>query len=169
MLIRDEQADEAEAIDRLTSDAFRTVPYSQGTEAAIIRALRRRGRLSLSLVAVDEDGLAGHVAFSPIAIDGVEDGWFGLGPISVRPDRQRQGIGRALITAGLDRLRSAGALGCALIGNAAVYAGSGFTSGGPLVYEGLDPAFVNWIVLNGASRSGALTFDEAFAATNEAG
>ena len=164
MLIRQERPDEWEAIDALTTEAFRTMPYSQGTEAAIIRALRHRGRLTLSLVALEEDGLVGHVAFSPATIDGAEAGWFALGPISVRPDRQRMGIGRALIAAGLDHLRAADAAGCLLVGSPDVYAGSGFRSEGRLTYPGLDSALVQWIAFTGALPKGEVGFDPAFAA-----
>ena len=97
MEIRDERPGDEDAIHALTAEAFRPMPYSSGTEPAIIRALRASGALTLSLVAVEDGAIVGHVAFSPVAIDGQDEGWFGLGPISVSADRQRQGIGRALI------------------------------------------------------------------------
>ena len=55
MEIRDERPGDEDAIHALTAEAFRPMPYSSGTEPAIIRALRASGALTLSLVAV-EDG-----------------------------------------------------------------------------------------------------------------
>ena len=72
----------------------------------LYRLLRAAGALTLSLVAVDgADGLVGHVAFSPVTIAGRAGRWYGLGPISVRPSRQRSGIGARLMDEGLARLR----------------------------------------------------------------
>ena len=87
VLIRPERPDDVDAIDRLTVDAFEPQSFSDGSEAPIIRSLRASGDLTLSLVAEDEGDVVGHVAFSPVTIDGSHDGWFGLGPISVRIDR----------------------------------------------------------------------------------
>lgn len=161
MEIRDERPGDEDAIHILTAEAFRPMPYSSGTEPAIIRALRASGALTLSLVAVEDGAIVGHVAFSPVAIDGTDEGWFGLGPISVRADRQRQGIGRALIAEGLRRLAERGARGCALIGDPAVYGGSGFTSG-RLRYGDLDPRLVQHVALKGEAPSGELRFAPAF-------
>ena len=115
--IRPERPDDVDVIDRLTTAAFEPQWFSDGSEAPIVRALRASGDLTLSLVAEDDGDVIGHVAFSPVTIDGSHDGWFGLGPISVRLDRQRRGIGRALVAEGLRRLRAREARGCALIGD----------------------------------------------------
>ena len=80
MLIREECAADDWAINDLTVRAFKPMSYSDGTEAQIIRLLRQSGHLTLSLVAEEDGSIIGHVAFSPIAIDGIHDGWFGLGP-----------------------------------------------------------------------------------------
>jgi putative acetyltransferase len=50
--------------------------------------------------------VVGHIAFSPVTISGGTPDWYGLGPVSVLPEYQRQGIGKALIHEGLSRLRS---------------------------------------------------------------
>ena len=160
--IRPERPTDDDAIHHLTTVAFDPMPFSDGTEAPIIRALRSSGDLTLSLV-VEEDGeVVGHVAFSPVTVDGADVGWYGLGPISVRPDRQRQGIGRALVADGLERLRALGATGCALIGNPDVYAPMGFSSDGRLTHRGLDPAIVQVVVFAGPVPQGELRFAPAF-------
>lgn len=161
MLIRYEAPDDFDGIGDLTSTAFKPMPNS-GTEAEIIRRLRAAGDLTISLVVEDGGEILGHVAFSPVTINGVHDGWFGLGPISVAPERQRQGIGKALITRGLELLKGMGASGCALIGNPDFYRGAGFSSDGQLSYCDLDTRLVQRIVLRGSAPSGALRFAPAF-------
>jgi putative acetyltransferase len=162
--IRDERPGDEDNIHGMTQTAFASMPYSQGTEGAIIRALRASGHLTLSLVAEENGEIVGHVAFSPVTIDGHYVDWFGLGPISVRTDRQNQGIGRALIREGLARLKAEGARGCALIGDPAVYRGSGFENDGQLSYEGVENTHVQRIVFSGPAPHGVLTFSPAFAA-----
>jgi putative acetyltransferase len=158
MRIRDETPADVDAIHRLTWDAFKPMPFSDDTEADALRALRARGELTISLVAEDEGEIIGHVAFSPLAINGVHNGWFGLGPISVKPERQRQGVGKRLIAHGLELLRARGARGCALIGNPNVYRSSGFVSDGRLAYRDLPPKVVQRIVFHGPAPEGVLLF-----------
>lgn len=162
--IRPERPGDEDVIHDLTQAAFAPMPHSQGNEGAIIRALRARGELTLSLVAGHDGEIVGHVAFSPVTVDGHHNDWFGLGPISVRPDRQRQGIGRSLIREGLQRLKTEGANGCALIGDPAVYAGAGFANDGQLAYEGVPDIYVQRIVFSGPAPHGLLVFSPAFAA-----
>lgn len=161
--IRAERPGDEGVIHELTQSAFAPVSYSSGTEGAIIRALRARGDLTLSLVAEENGEIIGHVAFSPVTIDGHYDDWFGLGPISVRADRQKQGIGRTLIREGIHELKALGANGCALVGDQAVYKGSGFVSDGQLTYEGVQDIYVQYLTLSGHAPHGVLTFSPAFA------
>ena len=164
MLIRYEAPDDFDAIHDLTSTAFKPMPYSNGTEAEIIRRLRAAGDLTISLVVEEGGEILGHVAFSPVTIDGAHGGWFGLGPISVKPERQRQGIGMALITKGLELLNAMGASGCALIGNPDIYSRVGFSSDGQLKYLDLDTRLVQRIVFRGSPPGGTLQFAPAFEA-----
>lgn len=162
VLIRPERPADVDAIDRLTIEAFEPQWFSDGSEAPIIRALRATGDLTLSLVAEDDGDVIGHVAFSPVTIDGAHDGWFGLGPISVRLDRQRRGIGRALVAEGLRRLRDREARGCALIGDPNIYGRMGFTGDGQLSHHELDRAVVQHITFSGPPPRGELRFAPAF-------
>lgn len=161
MLIRAEHPSDDAAINDLTIRAFTGMPYSEGTEAPIIRLLRRSGELALSLVAEENGVIIGHIAFSPIRI-GAHRSWFGLGPIAVEPMWQRAGIGRALIEHGLDILKDRGAAGVALIGNPDVYRSSGFTSGGRLTYKGLDTRYIQRILFYGPDPEGELHYADAF-------
>ncbi|WP_119943295.1 N-acetyltransferase [Neorhizobium sp. NCHU2750] len=165
MTIRPEHPGDEDAIHHLTQAAFAPMAYSSKTEGAIIRALRQGGDLTLSLVAEEDGEIVGHVAFSPVTIDGHYDDWFGLGPISVRADRQKRGIGRAMIREGIHRLKVLGAKGCALIGDPAIYRSSGFDSDGALTYAGVPDAYVQRLALSGHPPQGRLAFSPAFAVT----
>lgn len=134
MLIREELPQEHAAIADVTAKAFANMEHSDQTEPAIIARLRETGALSLSLVGIDRGDVVGHAAFSSVTIDEADQGWFGLGPVSVRPDRQRQGIGGLLIRRGLSELRARGAGGCVVLGDPAYYQRFGFENDEALRY-----------------------------------
>jgi putative acetyltransferase len=69
----------------------------------------------LSLVAVLDERIVGHVAFSEVGPP-AQHGWFALGLVSVDPEFQRRGVGSEIIQAGLQALREQGAKGCVLLG-----------------------------------------------------
>lgn len=125
MLIRPETPADIDGIRDLTAAAFAPMRFSDGTEPIVIDRLRADVDLHLSLVARDGAALIGHAAFSPVMLP-MKGRWFALGPISVAPARQRQGIGTALIETGLARLRDDGAAGCVLTGDPTYYARFGF-------------------------------------------
>lgn len=162
MIIRQENDGDADAIHALTAAAFQGKPYSDGTEAHIVDGLRAAGALTISLVAEDYDEIVGHVAFSPVTINGRPGRWYGLGPISVAPARQRRGIGTALIEAGLSRLRALGAAGCILLGDPAYYGRFGFVSDPVLRYRDVDPRYLQRLVFHGDAPAGEVAFHPAF-------
>lgn len=164
MIIRDERISDYDAINDLTVRAFAPMSFSDGSEVSIIRSLRQSDELTISLVAEDDDAIVGHVALSPVTINGVHGGWFGLGPISVEPDRQRAGIGKSLVFAGFDVLRQRGATGVALIGNPQIYSRYGFESDGLLTYRDLETRLIQRIVFAGEAPQGKLRFADAFEA-----
>jgi putative acetyltransferase len=137
MIIRKETTSDIEAITQVTIAAFKTLPISNQTEQFIIKALRAAGALTLSLVAEIDGRVVGHVAFSPVVIsDGTKD-WYGLGPVSVLPEYQKQGIGKSLINKGLSLLKESGGGGCALVGDPNYYKRFGFKNFPELVHEGV--------------------------------
>lgn len=164
MRIRPEAPGDEAAIGALTAAAFAGHPYSDGSEPLIIERLRRLGKLTLSLVAEDEgEGeIVGHVAFSPVTLSGGGGGWYGLGPISVAPGRQRSGIGSALMREGLARLEAQGAAGCALVGDPAYYNRFGFSARPELTTTEVPPEFFLVLPLHGEVPSGMVAFHPAF-------
>ena len=158
MEIRPETPTDHETIYRLTKVAFQSMPFSDGSEADSIDALRDDGDLTISLVAICDAVLVGHIAFSPVSIEGRRDGWFGLGPVSVWPRLQGTGIGTVLVNAGRDRLRRIEADGCVLIGDPAYYGRFGFRSGNGLVYRNLPDRLVQWLAFGDRKPSGVLRF-----------
>ena len=162
--IRPETPSDEDAIEQVTRRAFLSHPYSHQTEQFIIRALRTDHALSVSLVAEDAGRVVGHIALSPVTIgDGVA-GWYGLGPISVEPDLQRRGIGRALMERGLAELRKIGANGCVLVGDPAFYIRFGFANDPSLVLEGVPQEFFLSLSLGNSSAHGNVQFHPAFQA-----
>jgi len=162
--IRPEREGDGEGITRVTVAAFRTLEISNHTEQFVIEHLRAAGTLMVSLVAEEAHEIVGHIAFSPVRISDGSSDWYGLGPLSVRPDRQRKGIGSALVEAGLDRLRSLNAKGCCLVGHPEYYRRFGFAPLWGLRFEGA-PAEVFLAVSFGESApQGVVCFDRAFLA-----
>lgn len=164
-VIRDETPADADAITAVTVAAFDTLAISEHTEQYIIAALRAADALAVSLVAELAAQIVGHIAFSPVSISDGTPGWYGLGPVSVLPQHQRQGIGVRLIEAGLSRLRDRGAGGCCLVGDPAYYQRFGFRNLPGLVLEGVPPDVFMARVLDGDAPQGRVTFHVAFGAT----
>jgi putative acetyltransferase len=163
--IRREQAADIQAIEDVTVAAFRTLAVSNHTEQFIIAALRAAKALTVSLVAEYEGQVVGHIAFSPVTIsDGSKD-WYGLGPISVLPALQRQGIGKALVQEGLSLLKRLGAQGCCLVGDPNYYRRFGFRNIPDLVYEGVPQEFFLALPLGSFVPQGVVSFHEGFKAT----
>ncbi len=96
IVIRNETDADVSAITEVTVAAFKTLEISNHTEHFIIEALRAAKALSVSLVAKVDGRVIGHIAFSPVAISDGTRNWYGLGPVSVLPEYQRQGIGKSL-------------------------------------------------------------------------
>ncbi|MBK8780484.1 MAG: N-acetyltransferase [Anaerolineales bacterium] len=136
VLIRSERPTDIAATEQVTLAAFMGKFSDNPTEHLIVNGLRDASALSLSLVAEVDRKIVGHVAFSAVTINGENLNWYGLGPISVVPELQKQGIGSKLIHEGLSAIRSLGAKGCVLEGSPVYYQRFGFKSYLGLIYEG---------------------------------
>ncbi|MGX9720185.1 GNAT family N-acetyltransferase [Stenotrophomonas acidaminiphila] len=163
--IRDERPTDIDAIARLTEAAFASAPHTSHTEQFIVAALREAGQLSISLVALEGDELVGHVAVSPVTLSSGDRGWYGLGPISVRPDRQGHGIGSALMAAAIGRLETMGSAGCVLLGDPDYYARFGFRACRQLVLPGVPPEYFQALPLAGGVPAADVSYHAAFDAT----
>lgn len=163
--IRNETDADAAAITEVTAAAFQTLEISNHTEQFIVTALRAARALTLSLVAEVDGRVVGHIAFSPVAISDGTPGWYGLGPVSVVPDCQRQGIGKALMHEGLSRLKSMNARGCCLVGHPDYYRKFGFQNAPGLVLEGVPQEFFFALSFDGQTPQGTVAFHDAFQAT----
>ena len=162
IFIRDERPGDESAISEVTRAAFAGHPHSQRTEHLIIQALRAAGGLTLSLVAETEGRIVGHIAFSPVRIGIGSIGWYGLGPVSVEPDRQKSGIGTSLVMEGLDRLREMGAQGCVVLGDPVYYQRFGFERDASRWLVGLPPEYFLSIQFGDQGAHGEVVYHDAF-------
>lgn len=162
--IRTEEASDAATIEALILAAFRDAPHTDHNEHCIVDALRRAGALSVSLVAEEHGSILGHVAFSPVALSRGDTGWYGLGPVSVEPRHQGQGIGSRLIERGLSALRERAAAGCVVLGEPQYYGRFGFRAKTDLVLPGVPPEYFQALPLGGPLPSGTVAYHEAFEA-----
>lgn len=163
MLIRDERPEDIAVIAAITTAAFATIAEADGDEAELVARLRDMGGLTISLVAEMAGEVVGHIAFSPAFINDQPGPWYQLAPVSVRPDLHGQGVGSALIVAGLARLRELGARVCLVLGHADYYPRFGFEAVAALsdIYPKRNPHFMR-LVLQGEPPTGLVTYHPAF-------
>jgi len=174
VLIRPEQPDDVPAIRAVTAAAFAGLPYSMPPleddgapgEATLVGRLRADpGWIpGLSLVAVDDD-VIGHAVCTRGYVDAVPA--LGLGPVSVRPDRQGEGIGSALVRALLDLADARGEPLVALLGEPAYYSRFGFAAAAGQGIEAPDPAWGDYFQVRpltayDASVRGTFRYAEPF-------
>lgn len=162
MIIRKETPADIEAITQVTISAFKTLPISNHTEQFIIKALRAAGALTLSLVAEIDEQIVGHIALSPVTISDGSEGWYGLGPVSVLPMHQKQGIGTSLINEGLSLLKDMGGQGCALVGYPNYYKRFGFRNVPELIHEGVPQEVFLVLPFTEKIPQGIVVFHEGF-------
>jgi putative acetyltransferase len=162
MHIRAESLSDVAAIHGVTQRAFNGAPHSDGSEPHIISALRDAGALAMSLVAEVDGVVVGHVAVSAVTITDGTAAWYGLGPISVEPGRQGQGIGSLMMRAALHRLTELGAAGCVVLGDPAYYSRFGFVARPSLVYPGVPPEYFMALSFGASQPQGEVAYHAAF-------
>ena len=141
MIVRQAVPADADAIEELIAAAF----GGGEAELDIVRAIRTLGVAvpGLELVAEDDNAVIGHILLSEGDIDG--RGVPAVAPLSVRPDRQRTGVGTRLMTEAIALADAAAWPLVALLGHPSYYPRFGFEPGRPLgvVYPPVDsPAFM---------------------------
>jgi putative acetyltransferase len=164
MIIRNERNSDIEAISEVTIAAFQNHPISNQTEQFIVSALRDAKVLTISLVAEVEGRVVGHIAFSPVTISDGSQNWHALGPVSVLPEFQRQGIGKSLVREGLSLLKALGSQGCALVGDPNYYRQFGFRNIPELIYEGIPQENFLALPFGDNEPRGIIVFHEGFSA-----
>jgi putative acetyltransferase len=123
VLVRRERPDDHAAVRQVHERAF-----GRPNEANLVDALRLRGKAILSLVAVEDNRVVGHILFSPVTIESGERAYLavGLAPMAVLPERQRRGIGSRLVKAGLAKCRNGGYDCVVVLGHPTYYPRFGF-------------------------------------------
>jgi len=121
--IRSEQPDDIAAV-----RALNTVAFGQPAEAGIVDSLRAACPDAVSLVAVEDSQVVGHIFFSPVCICGGSKAipGMGLAPMAVLPERQRKGIGSLLVDAGVDAMRERNCPFIIVLGHPEYYPRFGF-------------------------------------------
>ncbi|WP_068545329.1 GNAT family N-acetyltransferase [Thalassotalea crassostreae] len=164
MKIRNEKIDEHQQIFDVIEQAFIGHPFSDNKEQFIVDKLRKDDGLTVSLVAVEDNNIVGHIAFSKVLVDGQDKQYFGLAPVTVLPSKQGRGIGKALIEAGLERIKSIGGRTVVLLGEPEYYQRFGFRNYAELILEGVPAQYFMALNLNGenVSEFGVVTYHPAF-------
>lgn len=167
LVIRAEQQSDYEKIRHVVTEAFRTAEHSDGNEQNLVEALRKSRSFipELSLVAVKDDELVGHIMFTKAFVNETEV--LALAPLSVLPAYQKQGIGLALIKRGHEIAKSSGYKFSVVLGHAQYYPKAGYVPasryGIKAPFEAADENFMA-ICLNDTGRrlNGTIRYDAAF-------
>ena len=161
--IRNEETKDIEHIRAILCAAFPT-----DAESKLVEVLREHGKAVISLVAVHEGDVVGHILFSrvfitpapPIDMKGI-----GLAPVAVRPEMQSQGIGSQLIREGLQLCKDLGFDYCVVLGSPDYYHRFGFEKASQFQIQneyGVDDEFmILW--LTGRHAAGLVKYVAEFA------
>jgi putative acetyltransferase len=165
LIVRNEKPEDFAAIHEVNEKAF-----GRPAEANLVDALRANGKVTLSLVAVQDGKIVGHILFSPVTIES-EKGTFaavGLAPMAVLPEHQNQAVGSNLVRAGLDACRKSLHEIIVVLGHPAFYPRFGFAPasrhGIKSEYDVRDEVFMIMELREGAlaGRSGVVKYQPEF-------
>jgi putative acetyltransferase len=121
--IRLESAEDIPAVRRVNELAF-----GSPDEASLVDALRAVSDPQISLVAVEDGQIVGHIFFSPVSIESEDSNAsaLGLAPMAVLPQYQRQGVGSQLVREGLKECQRIGCHVVVVLGHPEYYPRFGF-------------------------------------------
>lgn len=159
-VIRQERPSDAPRVRSVLEAAF-----AGSAEADLVDKLRASGDLILSLVAEPLDSIAGYVAFPRLTLD-LGDRFVpaaGLAPVGVSPASQRQGIGSALIGAGLARLKDRGEGLVFVLGEPNYYRRFGFAATAEFDSPYAGPYFQMLKLAPNAPERGTVVYPNPFA------
>ena len=136
-LIRHERPDDLREVHEVNRLAFDRP--GGAVEADLVDALRRNGRVLISLVAELDGRVVGHALFCPITIEspGSTATAIALGTLAVHPDNQRRGVGSQLVEAGIEACRQLGHRSIFVLGHRTYYPRFGFVPARPfgIIYD----------------------------------
>src|SRR6266567_3686247 len=165
IVVRSERTEDHESVRRVNELAF-----EQPNEADLADALRANARPFISLVAVVDEQVVGHIFFSPVSIES-GNGVFtamGLAPMAVLPEYQNQGIGSQLVREGLAACQRLGDVVVVVLGHANYYPRFGFSpaslKGLRSEYDVADEVFMVTELIEGAlgGRRGLVKYHPEF-------
>lgn len=167
LTIRKEQDADCDIVHQIITEAFKTADHSDGNESDLVKKLRKSQAFipDLSLVALIDDKLVGHVLFTKAYVN--QTTVLALAPLSVLPEYQNQGIGQALIKQGHIIAKKLGYKFSIVLGHARYYPKAGYVPackyGIKAPFEIPDENFMA-ICLNGKScqLNGTIKYDDAF-------
>lgn len=129
ILLRQETESDFQTTEKIVEIAFKTMPFADGNEHLLVKRMRSNKNYipELSLVAIVNNQLVGHILFSVIKIKGeTEYESLALAPVSVLPGFQKKGIGKLLVQKGLTIAKEMGFESVVVVGHADYYPKFGF-------------------------------------------
>lgn len=154
--------------DIATVYAIVAAAFEREDEAKLVDVLRREAKPYIAFVAEAEGLVVGHIAFTPITINGTGPAAMGLAPVSVEPNVQSRGIGSALVRHGLKICTDQGTGLVFVLGHPEYYPRFGFRPASELGFHyrttEYDPAFFVLELSPGAAagRGGWVRYHSAF-------
>lgn len=165
--IRQEQPTDYDAVYQVVKEAFVDAEHTDGDEQNLIVRLRKSKSFipELSLVAVEDEKIVGHILFTRAAVNGIAV--LALAPLSVLPEYQNRGIGQSLIKQGHIIAQKMGYKYSVVLGHEKYYPKSGYVPasqyGIKAPFEVEDESFMA-ICLNGTvgKLNGVMEYEEGF-------
>jgi putative acetyltransferase len=122
IIIRSETPEDYAAVEAIHLSAFRT-----DAESKVVNAIRENGNAAISLVAIVNENVVGHILFSPVHTHPpTPEQGLGLAPLAVLPTYHKQSVGSQLIRAGLEQCRELGYDYAVVLGGPKYYMRFGF-------------------------------------------
>ena len=167
LIIRQENLGDYNEVYNVIKEVFQNAEHSDGNEQDLVVELRKSKSFipELSLVAVEDDRIVGHILFTKAYVQDVEV--LALAPLSVLPDYQNKGIGLSLIATGHDIARKLGYEYSVVLGHPKYYPKAGYIPaskyGIKAPFEVEDESFMAINLAGGQHKlNGVIEYDKAF-------
>ncbi|MEG0012919.1 MAG: N-acetyltransferase [Cellulosilyticaceae bacterium] len=140
--IRQEEVKDYQEVEQVVEKAFLEAEMSDYREHELVRRLRVSAEFipELSLVALAEEKLVGHILLTKIEIRDEDQGIpsLALAPVAILPEYQGQGIGKILIELAVQKAKDLGYSSIIVLGHEKYYPKFGFV---PTSKWGIKPPF----------------------------